>query len=287
MLQEQGTQVAKGDLPLIKKDSRLTSLIKFRNIGFGFLGLWVVSLAILFVVRRLGHIQVSTDLTSLLTILVNASVICFMPYLLYISAYKKIEQKRQAAAQGEQQLLADQQPVSQEFSLPITIKYQPAGSIMWVLWAGGIMLVLLIIESIWFGFSLSFTIAMIIAIVACCWVYVVTRRRGHRELTADETGLTLKMVQSEKMQYIPWSEARLFAIETILQEAKQKVQTPRLFELASEREVIRWPGSGKEAMSAEQGIKPVLTGDQYGQQVMEINALVANKTGLALYDLRK
>jgi hypothetical protein len=112
-------------------------------------------------------------------------------------------------------------------------------------------------------------------------------RYKHAELIADEYGLTLKSMPTNKVQHIPWHEARLFAIDTFIGEKKLKAQYPRFFELSSEQEVIRWPGVSKKASDSVLNIQRLISEEEYTKQLENLHALIVEKTGLPLNDLRK
>jgi hypothetical protein len=103
----------------------------------------------------------------------------------------------------------------------------------------------------------------------------------------DETGISTCRGK-KKQRSISWAEARLFAIDAIVTNAKKSRNAlPRTFELAIEREIICWQAQSKYAWNEQQGMKTHLTPEQYAFQLQELHAIIVKKTNLPLYDLRK
>jgi hypothetical protein len=121
---------------------------------------------------------------------------------------------------------------------------------------------------------------------------VMTPRQG---LIATRDGLLAR--SGYRTRFIPWHEARLFAIIGQVDLGKQK---PVLFyELASSTGIIRWPSaptfvaptnwnripSAVTLLRTIQGITSASIGG-LAQQVEILNIIVAERSGLPLYDLR-
>jgi hypothetical protein len=93
-----------------------------------------------------------------------------------------------------------------------------------------------------------------------------------------------------RFSYIPWHEARLFAV---VGEHNQTI----VYELASGSTVIRWASkpamlSGDNLPEATMGLAPfglikAENPEEYQWQIRQLTAMVANGTGLPLYDLRQ
>ncbi len=292
MVQEQAATTRR-NLPPIKRDPRLTNGIKMRNIGFWLLGFWCVLFAIDVIVKHTSHVEVF----YMPYLLVNPNVLFLCGIMLPINAffqmrsYKKIEQKRQAVAHGEQVLLADQQPVPNSSTpvLPLVMGYQIYWPIMLaILGFFALIIILIFIINIWVNFSqVQITVILFdCAVFIALFVYAVILQ-GNRQLILDETGLSMKTILSPKVRHIPWDKARFFAIDALPYDGRINNKLPLTFELASEQEVIQWLGNRRNIGREDRLIRPVGTPEQYEQQLHAVNTLIVEKTGLPLYDLRR
>ena len=116
-----------------------------------------------------------------------------------------------------------------------------------------------------------------------------------QSIIATRTGLLCW--RGYQTSFIPWQQARLFAV---IGHAPVKRQEPMLFyELSSADQVIRWPsayvfikqGLGSKVPSAVTLLRNVLTRPvgstaDFAQQIQLLNIIIAERTGLPLYDLR-
>ena len=89
-----------------------------------------------------------------------------------------------------------------------------------------------------------------------------------------------------KVRSIPWSEAKLFAIRTF--PGAKRFPYPVQLELASSSEIIRWTwihqgGWYWRLYPAE----PTESMEVYEQHMHGVLSIIAARTGLPLYDLRK
>ncbi|MGB8344078.1 MAG: hypothetical protein WCD86_04295 [Ktedonobacteraceae bacterium] len=113
-----------------------------------------------------------------------------------------------------------------------------------------------------------------------------------QQLTATQDGLFCR--KGYHFSYIPWQQARLFAV---IGEMKTKKHHKVIFyELSSEKAVIRWsslptPGRAWDMPSTAVGItrglaQAACSEKEYQQQIQTLISIVTTKTGLPLYDLR-
>jgi hypothetical protein len=111
-----------------------------------------------------------------------------------------------------------------------------------------------------------------------------------QELIATREGLTCR--RGYRLSFIPWSQARLFAV--IGQPDSE--HTPAFYELASQNTLIRWPAhlSRQPVYGRPVGVmrfasslaRPEQPSAEFPQQVQFLNIIIAERTGLPLYDLR-
>lgn len=217
--------------------------------------------------------------------------------------WQRLEQRRQAAARGDQRLLATEQPVADAhaLTLPLTIRQRPRIA-SFALMSGitclsctvGISLAVLFLTHIvplphhtdWpptlvFGIM---GILSLLGLVATIGFAVLMYTRVRQQITLTEDGL-MQVGLSSKVRSIPWSEARLFAILGIY--GAKKYPSPALFELSSSNEIIRWNWIRKNSMNvwyfADSRVDPA----EYERQMHGVFSIITAKTGLPLYDLRK
>ena len=116
-----------------------------------------------------------------------------------------------------------------------------------------------------------------------------------QQIIATRDGLACR--RGNQTSFIPWHQARLFAI---IGQASVNKQEPMLFyELASNDAVIRWPSANKFVNRGLESkvpanvtflsniqTRPAGSAAEFPQQVQFLNIIIAERTGLPLYDLR-
>ena len=215
--------------------------------------------------------------------------------------WKRMEERRQAAANGEQNLLAAQQPVpnAQALSLPITIRQRPNWFTLLILPAILIVLVAILFPLMFNLFPQSFTsphhthlspltnaiiigVPVLLLLLLCVVLVAVMYFKGRQQLTVTENGLIIPGFR--KAHSISWQEARLFAIDGIF--GAKNYQHPSIFEVSSARDIVRWTWIHANNRRVLFPAKPAMSTENYNQQMEAVLALIAGRTGLPLYDLR-
>ena len=212
--------------------------------------------------------------------------------------WKRLEQRRQEAAAGEQSLLAAQQPVpnAQALSLPLTIRQRPNWFSLLLL--PGIMIVLsAILLPIMFSLlprtiahrqvpslviPIFIGIAVALILIYCVVIFAILYYKSRKQLTITEHGLIIPGFR--KAHSISWQEARLFAIDGIY--GAKSYQHPSIFEVSSARDIVRWGWIRSNSVKVIFFAKPTVPAADYNQQMEAVLALIAGRTGLPLYDLR-
>ncbi|MGB8344073.1 MAG: hypothetical protein WCD86_04270 [Ktedonobacteraceae bacterium] len=113
-----------------------------------------------------------------------------------------------------------------------------------------------------------------------------------QQVTATRDGLFCRL--GYHFSFIPWQQARLFAV--IGEKETKKHGGVFFYELASEQTIIRWssrptPTGPWHMPSTAVGVTGLLvqadcSGQEYEQRVQTLLAIVADRTGLPLCDLR-
>lgn len=248
-----------------------------------------------------------------------AYLIFMLPYMAWITRFwKRLEQRRQAAARGDPNLLAADQPhpdahalsiptvvgqpspVAQTSStpgalpLPTTIR-QRFNRIVVLFFGAAVLLsavsavVATLILSAAHHQSLSLPAIIIIAAIIL-FLYVVLfgiilaviYARVRQQLTVTETGLI--MPGFGQVHSVSWREARLFAIDGV--PGAKRYPHPALFELSSANDVVRWSWLRHSNSKLIYFARPMLPQEEYDRQMRALLSLIAARTGLPLYDLR-
>lgn len=216
-------------------------------------------------------------------------------------AWKGYEQRRQLAAQGnnEQIPLAREQPVPNAFALPPSTVLRAKNRVSTNLFLFGLLF--LIIALLIIGGEFAFTatqphtspihvstatflvnaIILLLLLLLSGMGAVFTSRQTTQQLEFTEMGLLKRT--GKKVTFIPWNEARLFAIIPASPAVRKTSGSPTTYELSSANEVLRW--SVSERMALFIGQAPVAS-DEYRRQMQALLSVIAARTDLPLYDLR-
>jgi len=136
--------------------------------------------------------------------------------------------------------------------------------------------------------EISLNIAILLLATAIMLITFV-RAPYRQQLIATSEGLTCR--RGLRTNFIPWQQACLFAI---IGQAKSKYG-PVFYELASPRVLIRWPShvvdqvtrhTPAEVIMSRHSLTRPAAAREFPQQIQFLNILVAEYTGLPLYDLR-
>jgi amino acid transporter len=216
-------------------------------------------------------------------------------------AWKRHEQCRQLAAQGnrEQVTLAIAQPVPDAFGLPFSTILNAKNRLSTYLLIFGLLFVLIafliLMVEIMLAAILSHTSTIYVsratviinAIILLTLLLlsgigaVFARRQIVQQLEFTEVGL--RKHAGKKVTFVPWDEARLFAIISATPAVKKTSGYPTTYELSSAKEVLRW--STSEIMPSFVG-QTAVASDEYRRQMQALLSVIAARTGLPLYDLR-
>lgn len=292
---------------VVKTDPRIKTFSRLLIIYWIFCAFWWF-MAILRILTGVGPInaqgQFSFGLffnTFAMPILWTAIAIL---YIFSVRTWKRFDQKRQAAAQGDRSLRADEQPVpdAQAVSLPLTIRMRSNRRLLIAI--PGVMFVSLVIPfiiGIVFGSQVHATppthpvYVGALFIILGIWVfamllivgtiYAVLYIKAREQVTLTEYGIMVSGVTS-RIQSISWSEARLFAITNPYNFKRLKDRQPLILEVANEHAIVRWTWLRPKSVRSGLAV-PVLPPEEYEQQMRDVLSVIAAKAGLPLYDLRK
>ncbi|SRR5216683_2462521 len=253
----------------------------------GFVGLLVVS--------RFGlHLLLSTHFAPLS--LAGYITIALIIVLIQIRFHKRLEQRRQRAANGDASLLAVEQPAPNTMALPlsITIGQRPKWGTLLLLpeivLALMAVLALLLIIPPSNGQALPqsnvFILAgslLIVTLLLCGLLIAGLYASAREQITVTEHGM-IKVGLLRKVHSVSWEEARLFAIDGVY--GSMKYPHPILYELSSAHDIVRWGWMRRNSMRVVFIAQPASSAEEYDRQMQALLSLIAARTGLPLYDLR-
>jgi hypothetical protein len=288
----EGPQIVKADLNL----GHLRLLVRL------FCWILVVSTIIygFFYVTTPQNSKVHT-LYQLLSLGYQACFTLIAPFLLFytilfilnIPSLKEREKRRQAAASGDQRLLAKElfTPDIYNISLPLTITARPD----WPILLTFLVVMLPCMGVLAFAFSslrpdpvfdiLLFIIAGVLVICFSVFLLWKLSLQNSIQLVVTENGLTLLGLQSTAL-YLAWQDIRLFAIDAHLVFLKKNRPT-LFFEISGIDEVIHWAWKLSNNSHDSHLTKLASSSEEYDRQVLTLFSLIVARTGLPLYDLRK
>lgn len=206
--------------------------------------------------------------------------------------WKRIEQRRFAAVQGDRTFLAVEQPMPNATSmvLPMTIKLRWSKE-FWLLMTGATLLLVLLLTAILtlfdnapllftsnrlLFFLVSFSIFASIFVILMVVILAIVSRQ---QIEVTESGLTTRY--GGKVSSMTWNEARLFAMYGTFGVQKRAAM---IYELSSAGAIARWTWVRRKTHFV--GLEPRVSIDEHYGQMQALAELVASKTGLPLYDLR-
>jgi len=216
---------------------------------------------------------------------------------------ERLEQRRQAAARGDRNLLASEQPQPDATALPLTITLRRRHSGMMYLRVLTIVLLLVLILSILVYIVLAFLFPLlyrpqlspqtftliILGIFAFVFLLVVGLTLGilysqeREQLSVTEYGL-IKIGAWGKVHSVSWQQVRLFAIDGVYGLRKMDRIIPTRYELSSAHDIVHWGPLLDTAIVSAEASCPLQAQANYRQA---LHSLIAARTGLPLYDLRE
>jgi hypothetical protein len=253
---------------------------------------------------------------SLLSALAPLALILALGYLLPTSSSRELEQKRQQAARYNMTVgaweralarprpdlpaLPDSFTLASERNWSATLILGGAegilmlvvGAVVYAEWHDTLPLVQQGAPLFWVLLNTAVNIALFLGALAFCLVTLIFSPR--QRITATSEGLFCR--RGYRTSFIPWQDAQLFAV--IGQPGKRGQPPVLIYELASKETVIRWSSSNRAikanwrahslahlAFSGRLVRRSPLAACSFEQQIQALNIIVAERSGLPLYDL--
>ena len=207
--------------------------------------------------------------------------------------WRKQDKRRQQAANSDQNLIAEQQPIQNTTPLPLPLAIAQRIARGWtVVFIVAVILLAVPLIGIAFGLASNITdlllIFILFVIIGGVFALFVAFPiiRGYQTLVVDEQGISVR-IGFGRTHYIRWDEAKLFTISAFYKPGytinTEMRRLPEYYEVSSTNDVVRWRWVRIRNFVA---IEPALPVAEYDRQMQAVLALVAAKTGLTLYDVR-
>ena len=285
----------------VKVDPILERMRKARKFQIAGNGMMFIAAVIFLVGFIFDRSAISLPYFAFLFILLGfSSVTSIFTTTLQVRFWKRLEQRRQAAARGDQSLLAVGQPMADANALPLptTIVQRPNWAVLLAI--PGIIMILTIVFVLViinllppmlpshrhvpaFVPIIIAAVTIFIMLLISLLLLVVMYYRVRQQITVTQDGIL--MFGFRKIHAIRWDEAQLFAIIGLY--GAKKYNSPFFFELSNANEVIRWNWIRKNTRKLIFFARPTVSQADYDRQMQALNSLIAAKTGLPLYDLRE
>jgi len=207
---------------------------------------------------------------------------------------KRLDKRRALAIQGDQRMLATEQPVPNvnALPLPISIELRPPNRFYYI-WLGAI-----IVGGLIGGFIVSFlfhtgnhtgnhsslivliivlAISIAVLILLFAILFFILRKQMRYQVHVDEQGISVSY--SKITTRVDWNTARLFTVNAV-----KKPRRPRVYELANEDTLVRWMWVQRD-ITPLYIFRPTIPQEEFDRQMQGLLEVVAGKTHLPLYDI--
>lgn len=204
---------------------------------------------------------------------------------------RTMENQRRRALQGDQTLLAKDQPLSNEAALvlPSSIQLRFKTRVFILLLALPLVVVVAVFAIIgsaagkgsattWIIASIVLGVFCLIMVVGLVVSFSIMKRYLRYQIDVNEYGITGQFYG--RTTAMRWSDARFFAVSGV-----HKSKRPSIYELSNEHTSVRWLWLPRN-MYFFYPFAPNITYEEYEQRMQALLELVEAKTRLPLYDLR-
>lgn len=276
---------------MIKNDPVRKQLRRVLLMFAGFILLIVALMLIEHFNARPGHSSSFLSFGNFLLFLGGAMIVIVLLFFpLLFRVWKRVDQRRELARQGDRSLLAIEQPVPNDtaLQLPTTIRLR---------WKPRFFLSFIAITLVPFAIALAviffvsgrsnpvslliFGIVLAITLLTFIITGVIFTKRMKTvtpyQVEANENGLIVLF--NGHVTIINWKEAQLFAVSGI-----NKPRRPKLYELSNPDIVARWMWLPRK-MYLFYPFEPELPYEEYDRKMQALLEFIEAKTHLPLYDL--
>ena len=208
--------------------------------------------------------------------------------------FRKVDKRRTLALQGDQSMLAVEQPVPNAYDLPLPLTIELRLATSYFKFFFGLVIIGGFIGGLVAYFSdptrnhtgrhaslivLIIIVAVILAVLIlliALFVFLL-RRQMRYQVKVDEQGIEVRY--NRITTRVNWNEACLFTVNAV-----KKARRPKTYELASTDTIVRWiwiPGNVTPFFM----LKPIVPQEEYDRQMQGLLEVVAGRTHLPLYDI--
>jgi membrane protein YdbS with pleckstrin-like domain len=220
-------------------------------------------------------------------------IICFVfAWLIFRRTWRLRAQKRALALQGDQSLLASEQPTPDPnaLALPATIELRMRPTLYYIALAYVLIVTITAALIVFFVVPFSsqeklifvlgavgFIVLLIVAIFIASYFGM---RLNSQSITVTDEGITTRYLN--KTTTIPWHEARFFSINGIAKQDRAVI-----YELSSDTTSALWTRLlVSKGIVRTATLRPTMPFSEYEQKSQALINLIAARTNLPLYDLR-
>ena len=220
-------------------------------------------------------------------------ILCFVfAWITYRRTWKLRAQKRSRALQGDQSLLAPEQPTPDPnaLTLPTTLELRMSPTLYYIVIAYILIITIVVALITFFLIPLSSTQKLIFILAATGFIVFIALvlliasyfglRLNRQLITLTDAGITTRYLN--KTTTIPWHEARFFSINGVAKGSRALI-----YELSSETASTLWTHLlVSKGIIRTATLRPTIPFPEYEQKSRALLNIIAARTGLPLYDLR-
>ena len=200
--------------------------------------------------------------------------------------WKRIEPRRLAAAQGDPALLAEEQPTPDAAALALPATFQLSMSKAQLVGLAALPELVVVVYSIygWLIIGIPFWLSLLLLTVLVLLVVAAVFATSRQVLEVTEVGVRLRASPGVFRGIVRWNEAQLFAVYNT--PGVLRSGTMLTYELSSASSIVRWTHILRpNALGLHRD--PGMPLAEHTQAMKALCQLIAARTGLPLYDLRK
>lgn len=286
---------------MLKTHARYRRLRAYRVLWFIMLFLWIaaeVFIAAAFTIIRADAL--SWEIYAMTIVGLGGPVIAFLVWtLLRLRAWKRFEESRKAAAQGQLSLMAADQPIPDPSALPLpsTIIHRPdrfpflrciiifaVACLMWVeMFLNPPSSSTPVSPTDYFVTTYIPALAIAVMIIIYLGYNVYIHLREYKRIVIAQDGLHVSG-RLTPPRFLAWRDVKLVALVSLYRNEFRQLRYQ--VEVSSEREIVYWslPHPGLTRFSYFNDPSPAARA--YRQQVDGALSVITGMTGLPLYDLR-
>ncbi len=283
-----------------KTHARYRRLRMYRVLWFLILFLWIAAeafIAAAFTIIRADAL--SWEIYAMTFVVLGGTVIAFLVWtLLRLRSWKRFEESRKAAAQGQLSLMAADQPIPDPSALPLpsTIIHRPdhfpflrCGIIVLITCVMCVEMVVADTPSTSSSsadpFVTTYIPALMIVVMVMLYLgyHIYIHIREYKRIVVAQDGLYVSG-RLTPSRFIAWKDVKLVALVSLY---RNQFRQPRYqVEVSSAREIVYWSLPQQSLSGSPYFNDPSPAAQAYRKHISGALSVITGMTGLPLYDLR-